>query len=402
MSDVQAHAERAHSLLSASGSSRWMNCTPSARKEEHIPNVSSSYAEEGTLAHEIAEIELKEHFKLITSEEFRERYTVIQDNELYSDDMPEFVDTYVTYCIEQVNYYKSIYKFVEISIEEKIDLTNYIPEGFGSNDFVIIADELIDKSSDLPNGIIEVIDLKYGRGVSVSAIDNSQLKLYGLGSVFKHRLSYNMKDIKLTVVQPRTYSISSFVIDVHELEHWADTEVTTKAKMAFNGEGELRTGEWCKFCRFKPKCRAIYDDNQKLMLKDFGDPDELTEDEIREVFEKADQITSWVNAVNAYVLDKLLKKEKFEGYKLVKGRSTRKFTNTEALVVKLKEKGFKDEDILSQPKILGITAIEKLIGKKNFETELSDFITKTEPKPSIAPASDKRDSFFDSAETDFL
>lgn len=391
MSDAQNHAERAHSLLSASGSSRWMNCTPSARKEEHIPNVSSPYAEEGTLAHELSEIELKKYFKLIDLDEYKARLQVIEDNDLYSDDMPEFVDTYVTYCIEQVVYYKSICKSVEISIEEKIDLTAYIPEGFGANDFVIIAD-----------GFIEVIDLKYGRGVSVSAINNSQLKLYGLGSVFKHRLSYNMKDIKLTVVQPRTYSISSFVIDVHELEEWANTEVVSKAKIAFEGGGELKSGEWCKFCRFKPKCRAIYDDNQKLMEKDFSDPDELTEEEIKSVFEKADQIISWVNSVNAYVLDKLLKKEKFEGYKLVKGRSVRKFNNTEKVSNNLKDMGFTEDDFMSQPKLLGITAIEKLVGKKGFEKGFNDFVSKTEPKPSIAPISDLRDSFFSSAENDFL
>lgn len=402
MSDVQNHGERAHSLLSASGSSRWMNCTPSARKEEPIPNLPSPYAEEGTLAHELAEIELKKHFGIITREEFIERFGVIQDNELYSDDMPEFVDDYVSYCIEQVNHYKSTYKFVEISIEEKIDLTAYIPEGFGSNDFVIIADGLIDGSSELPSGIIEVIDLKYGRGVSVSAVDNPQLKLYGLGSVFKHRLSYNMKDIKLTVVQPRTFSVSSFIIDVHELEEWANTEVVTKAKIAFEGGGELKTGEWCKFCRFKPKCRAVYNNNQKLMQKDFGDPDELTEEEIKSVFEKADQITSWVTAVNAYVLDKLLKKEEFNGYKLVKGRSTRKFKDPKAVYNELTAKGYKPEDLMSEPKLLGITAIEKLVGKKNFEAELSAHIFKTEPKPSIAPISDKRDSFFSSAENDFL
>ena len=329
MSDSHKHENRGHALLSASGSSRWMNCTPSARMEEDIPSVESPYALEGTLAHELSEIELKKYFGLITIEEYKSRLAVIEENEYYSGDMPEFVDVYVTYCIEQVNYYKSFCKDVEISIEEKIDLTHYIPGGYGSNDFIIIADKYL-----------EVIDLKYGRGVSVSAVDNSQLKLYGLGSVFKHRLSYQMEDVKLTVVQPRTSSISSFVINVDKLEEWADTEVVTKAKMAHNGEGELNPGEWCKFCKFKPKCRAIYDQNQKMMEKDFSNPNELTEDEIREVFEKADQITSWVNSVNAYVLSKLLNKEEFTGYKLVKGRSTRKLVDTDNLKNNLIDMGF--------------------------------------------------------------
>ena len=391
MSDAHKHENRGHALLSASGSSRWMNCTPSARMEEDIPSVESPYALEGTLAHELSEIELKKYFGLITLDEYKTRLAVIEENEYYSDDMPEFVDVYVTYCIEQVNYYKSFCKDVEISIEEKIDLTAYIPDGYGSNDFIIVADKYL-----------EVIDLKYGRGVSVSAVENSQLMLYGLGSVFKHRLSYQMEDVKLTVVQPRTSSISSYVINVDKLEEWADTEVVTKAKIAHNGEGELNPGEWCKFCKFKPKCRAIYDQNQLMMQKDFSNPNELTEDEIREVFEKADQITSWVNSVNAYVLSKLLNKEEFTGYKLVKGRSTRKLVDTENLKNNLVDMGFSDIDYMSEPKLLGITAIEKLVGKKDFAENFYRFVEKTEPKPTIALSSDKRDSFFDSAENDFL
>jgi hypothetical protein len=390
MKPVVNHEERAHSLLSASGSSRWMNCTPSARKEEHIPNQESSYALEGTLAHELAEIELKKYFKEIDTIEYKSRLAIIEDNEFYNDDMPEFVDNYVSYCIERYIHYCAICKSVEVSIEEKVDLTKYIPDGFGSNDFVIIADKHI-----------EVIDLKYGRGVSVSAIDNSQLKLYGLGSVYKHRLSYQMEDILLTIVQPRTFSISSFLINVDVLEHWADTEVTTKAMMAHNGEGELKAGEWCKFCKFKPKCRAIYDENVKLMQKDFSDPDELTEEEIKEIFDKSDQIVSWVNSVNALILDRLLKKEEFPGFKLVKGRSIRKFKDAKVVAEKLIEKGFKTDDFMSEPKLLGITAIEKLVGKKDFNEKYTDLVFKSEAKPTIAVSSDKRESYFESLEEDF-
>lgn len=390
MSD--GHSQRAHSLLSASGSDRWMNCTPSARKEEHIESVESPFALEGTLAHELGEVELRRHFGLITEQEYKTYVGLIEDNDYYNDEMPEYVDVYVSYCIEQVNYYKSICKHVEISIEEKIDLTEYIPEGFGSNDFVIVADNYI-----------EVIDLKYGRGVIVSAYENSQLKLYGLGSVFKHRLSYNMKEVKLTVIQPRTSSspISSFVIEVDELENWAETEVRVKANMAHNGEGEFNPGSWCKWCKFKPQCKAVYNQNIELMKEDFKDPETLSDDEIRLVFERREQITSWLDSVNAYVLDKLMKKQPFDGYKLVKGRSTRKFAEP-TKVIEVLSKNYNPEDYMSQPKLLGITAIEKLVGKKNVPEVLGDLITKTEPKPSIALLSDKRDDYFDSAENDFL
>lgn len=408
MSDVQNHGERAHSLLSASGSSMWMNCTPSARKNEHLPDKTSSYAMEGTLAHELAEIELKKHFGLINIFEYKNRLAVIEDDELYNDEMPEFVDVYVTHCIEEYNHFKANYRHVEISIEEKIDLTEYIPEGFGANDFVIIADGLIgdglivDGAQTMAQSIIVVIDLKYGRGITVSAIDNSQLKLYGLGSVYKHRLSYNMSEVKLTIVMPRKYSVSSFIITVDDLENWANTEVKTKAAIAYKGEGELNPGHWCKFCKFKPQCRAIYNQNLEIMKNDFGDPDQLTEAEIKEVFERKEQIVSWLNSIDALVMDKLLSKQPFEGYKLVKGRSVRKINDAVSLAETLETKGFKKDEFMAEPKILGITALEKLVGKKVFETEYNSFVSKTEPKPTVASSDDKRDSFFSSAENDFL
>ena len=384
------HESRKHSLLSASGSDRWMSCTPSARKEEFIPNTESSYALEGTLAHELSELELNKYFNNLDANQYNLRLEEIENNEFYASDMPENVDVYVSYCIERVNYYKSICKHVEISIEEKVDLTAYIPEGFGSNDFVIIAD-----------GFIEVIDLKYGRGVPVSAVNNSQLKLYGLGSVYKHELSYQTSEVTLVIVQPRIDNISTFTLSVIDLQEWADTEVVTKAKMAFAGEGELNPGNWCKFCKFKPKCKAVHDQNMALVKEDFSDIDSLSEDEILNIFEKSTQITNWVNSINAYVMDKLLKKEEVKGYKLVKGRSTRKFNDTEKVKEILKEK-YNSNDYLTEPKLLGITAIEKLVGKKQLPELLGNYIEKTEPKPSIALLEDRRLNFFDSAETDFL
>lgn len=389
MSD--GHAQRAHSLLSASGSERWMSCTPSARKEENIKDTESVFAKEGTLAHELGELELRYYYKMIPTTEYKVKLRAITEHELFTSDMPDHVDVYVSYCIERVNHYKSICTHVEISIEEKIDLTEYIPEGFGSNDFVIVADNFI-----------EVVDLKYGRGVLVSAVRNSQLMLYGLGSVFRHRLSYKMNEVQLTVIQPRTsINPSSFVMKVDELENWADTEVRTKAKLAFAGEGEFNPGSWCKWCKFKPKCRAVYDDNVKLMKQDFGDPSELTDDEVLEVFEKIEQIVGWTTSVSAYVMDKLLKKKPIGNYKLVKGRSNRIFKDKEAVIKKLESLKIHEDEYLSERKLLGITAIEKVLGKKDFGEKLGDLVDKTEPKPAIAKLDDKRESFFSSAESDF-
>lgn len=385
------HSERAHSLLSASGSERWMACTPSARKEEHIPNKTSKYAEEGTLAHELSELELRYYYRHITKDEYLFKLKEIEDHELYSDDMPEHVSVYVQYCIERVNHYKSICEHVEISIEERIDLTEYIPEGFGSNDFVVVAD-----------GFIEVIDLKYGMGVRVSATDNPQLKLYGLGSVFRHRLSYRMDVIRLAIVQPRvTTSPSVFEMSVDTLEHWAETEVRPKAVMAHNGEGEFNPGSWCKWCRFKPQCKALYDVNQKTMEIDFRDKEAVTEEQIIEAYNRIGEVKGWIDSIEAYVMNKLMTREPVKGFKLVKGRSTRKIVEPEKVQAVLAERGYKPEEYMSVPKLLGVTALEKLITKKNVDTVIGAYITKTEPKATIAKEDDDRDSFFDSAEDDF-
>jgi hypothetical protein len=388
MSDHQA---RAHSLLSPSGASRWMNCTPSARKEEFIEDISSPYAREGTLAHELAELELRKHFGYITHDQYKEGLGIIENDEMYSDEMPEEVDKYVQYCIEQYDFHKQQKpKWLEISIEDKIDLTQYIEDGFGSNDWVMVAEH-----------VVEVIDLKYGRGVAVSAIRNEQLMLYALGALWKHELTYDIREVKITIVQPRTNNISSFIISADELKKWGEEEVKPKAEMAFAGKGELNPGSWCKFCKFKPKCRAVFEANLKLIREDFADPDEITQEEILEVYERKEQIVSWLNSIDAFVLNQLMKKEPVPGYKLVKGRANRVITQPIKVIQVLTENGFDKKDFMSEPKLLGIGVIEKLVGKTKFPVLLGELVEKPEGKPTIALESDKRDSFFTSVEDDF-
>lgn len=389
MSETGNHSDRLHALLSPSGSSRWMNCTPSALQEAKIGGTGRSvYADEGTLAHELGEIELKRHFGRITYEEYNKKLCEIENHELYSDDMPEEVDKYVSYCIEQSNMYIANCKHVDISIEDKIDLREYIDDGFGSNDFATIADETL-----------EVVDLKYGRGVAVSAVDNSQLKLYALGAYFKHCLFYNIKTIKLTIIQPRLNSISSFELTADELVAWAEV-VKEKAIMAHKGEGEFVPGDWCKFCKFKSKCRAIATDNLRVAAEEFGSPDELSEDEIVEIFQKSDRIIGWLNEISAYMMAKMMQGKPFKGYKLVQGRSNRTFINHEEIIKVLGEK-FEEEKFMSEPKLLGITAIEKLLGKKDFVEELGKFVVKPYGKPTIALESDARKNYSNNAIDDF-
>lgn len=384
------HQERAHALLSASSGERWMNCTPSARAEEHIEVEESGYAKEGTLAHELGELELRLHFGLISSADYAAKLRVIEDNPLYSDDMPEYVDQYVMYCIKAYDEaFAKTNGAAEYSIEERIDLSEYIEEGFGNNDFVIVS-----------NDTLEVVDLKYGMGVRVRAEDNTQLKLYALGALYAHRLFYDVKEIKITVIQPRLDSISSAVIDVEELDAWAEV-VKERARLAYAGEGDFSSGSWCKFCKFKPKCQALMEANMSVIKDDFPKPSELSEDQIIAVYEKMGQIKFWVESIEEYMRQQMLKGHEFEGYKLVEGRGSRKWANQDEVANNLLTRGYSPGEIFTEPKLLGIVAIEKLLGKKNFEKSLGDLVYKSSGAPQIAKADDDRNDFYEGAGRDF-
>jgi len=384
------HGDRKHALLSPSGASRWMNCTPSARKEEHIPNRENDYAKEGTLAHELGELELRYYFKHVSKEQYLEQLKIIENNELYTDEMPEEVDKYVTYITNLFEEKSMEHNLISISIEDKIDLTEYIEDGYGANDFVITY-----------GTTLEVVDLKYGRGVSVSALENPQLKLYGAGALLVHELISDITEVKLTIIQPRTNNYSSFIISVEDLKTWVENDVTEKAKIAFAGEGEFKAGDWCKFCKFKPQCRAVNDHSLAVAKVDF-DISELTEEEILEAYERKEQIVSWLNSISEFVLNRLLEKKPISGYKLIEGRSNRKLKSPDLIKDKLLELKYNESDFMTEPKLLGITHLEKLVGKKQFSEVLGDFVYKDKGRPKVVPESENGNSYFSTAENDFL
>ena len=229
------HSARAHALLSASGASRWLNCTPSAKLEEaHGESKSSPYAAEGTLAHEYAEILIREMIlKNITPQEKEAKLSEIIDNDLFNEEMLDVVPVYVNYCYEQLKAAQVHNPGAIMEIEQRLDLTEFVPESFGTADCSIIDDK-----------VLEIIDLKYGKGVPVYAEWNTQLMLYGLGALRKYELMYDIERVRLTIVQPRINNISSFLIEVDELLEWANTELKEKALMAFEGKGELNAGDW--------------------------------------------------------------------------------------------------------------------------------------------------------------
>lgn len=392
------HSTRKHALLSASGASRWLACTPSARLEEEFQSfdVTTSYAAEGTLAHEFAELELTLRLAESTGrgddffDEYQEQLAKLRKSEYYTDEMEEEVEKYVNHVLEQFTEAKAKTPDAVLLIEEKIDLTYFIEDGFGTNDSMIIAD-----------GVLEVDDLKYGKGVVVSAVDNPQLKLYGLGALLKYEMLYDIHTVRLTIVQPRLDAISTWEIAADDLMAWGESVVKPKAEEAYAGSGKTVPGSHCKWCKAKAKCRALADMNMALAQKEFSEPDLLEDSEVLAIFEQLPILTDWVASVGQYMLAEALKGKKWEGYKVVEGRSQRKWINPDATEKALLEMDYVEDDILTR-KLQGIGAIEKLIGKVKFAELAKTHVEKPTGKPALVPSSDKRPEFNTStADSDF-
>lgn len=368
-----------HARLSASGAHRWMACTPSVALEERFPDKGSEYAAEGTLAHSMAELIIRYNNGEITKKTFSTRMNKIRKDELYSKEMEDYIVEYTQTVWEIFNEVKAECPDAQLLPEQRLDFSEYVPDGFGTGDVVIIADDMV-----------QVIDLKYGKGVGVSAVGNPQLRLYGIGAYLEHSMLYDIQRVKETIIQPRLENVSTEELTVEELMEWADTEVRPKAELAIAGEGEFVPGDHCRFCKAKAVCRARADENLALMKMDFRDPDILEEWEIGEVLQRAEELNDWAKDVKDYAFDQALNHGvKFEGWKLVEGRSNRKYLDEDKVKEALIEAGY-SQDKITETKILGITAMEKEIGKKSFGEILSELVVKPEGKPVLVPETDKR------------
>lgn len=374
------HAERAHAVLSASGSSRWLNCTPSAMQEKDIPDQTSEFAREGTAAHELSEFFLQHHVGEISQTARTRRINKFKkENEFYSQEMEDYVQQYVDIVIEKINEAHAASEGdAVVLIEQRLDFSEWVPNGFGTGDVVIIADSYI-----------EIIDLKYGKGVPVSAENNSQARLYALGAINQFGILYEFETVKSTIVQPRLDNISSEEMAVDDLLYWADEVVKPKAKQAWDGEGEFVPGDHCRFCKIRSTCRARADANLAMAAYEFGKPATLSNNEIGSILKQADDLKKWAEDIKKYALDQAENHEvKFPGWKLVEGRSNRKYSDEDKVYEKLKA-GY-EPDRIAPRKLLGITAMEKEIGKKIFASALDGLVVKPSGKPTLAPESDKR------------
>lgn len=368
----------AHAVLSASASHRWLMCTPSARLERNFEDTTSPYAAEGTEAHALVEKTLTGFLKNGKSQvEYPENV-----------EMQEACQRYVDICIEKINGARQISKDSQIKVEQRLDFSNWVPEGFGTGDMVIISDEFL-----------EIIDLKYGKGVPVSAINNSQMRLYALGMFDAYGYLYGADEVRMTIVQPRLDSISTETITVKDLLAWGE-EVKEKAKIAFAGKGEFCAGAHCRFCKARNTCRAHADYELKNIKEDLQAP-ELEDFEISDILLRAKGIKTWLDGLEAYALGKALDGYDWPGMKLVEGRSNRKITDDSKAVHILVEAGYNPDDIYKPQALRSITDLEKLCGKKTFSELLSGVIEKPPGKPTLVSEKDKRKALDCNIKNDF-
>lgn len=377
------HSERAHALLSASGANRWINCTPSARLEDKYgERTTSVYAEEGTLAHELSELYIRHDvLENITADEFDAGLERIMAHKLFNPEMLEVVPIYVDYVTTETRAAKEENPLAITEIEQTLDLTEYVPESFGTADCIIIIDN-----------VMEVIDLKYGKGVPVYATYNKQLMLYGLGALRKYDTLFDIKTIKLTIVQPRINNVSTWEISLEDLLSWAANELKPAAELAFAGRGELKPGDWCKFCSVKNRCKALADEQLKIAQYGFADAELLTDEEIADILTKVGQLVEWANSIKEYATEQAINNKKvWPGYKLVEGTSRRKWIDEDKVIEAIYERfpGATEDQVMDM-KLRSITNIEKEFGKKIVAEKLKDLIVKPQGAPTLVPISDKR------------
>lgn len=373
---IQNHSEREHALLSPSSSSRWLNCTPSARLAENAENKSSVYAEEGTLFHEICEYCLAQwNAGVWEPDPFGEELPELKDDHLmhplFKQEMFKHARNYCDFVMnENYNLEKSD-GACKLLLEEKVDISEYAPECFGSVDCQLVGrDTLI------------VIDLKYGEGVKVYAERNTQMMLYALGAI---KGKPSIKTIRLVIAQVRLNHFDVWEISANDLLQWADKVLKPTAKKAFAGKGEQKMGDWCGFCPVKAQCRKQYE----AVVNDFDKyeyPELLTEDEICDLIEKIDKYKGWLESVNKFVYDEALRGHKWKGYKLVAGRSSRVITDEEAIRQDLLTKKYLEDEIFNI-KLKGIGDLEKLVGKKQFSALYGQYVKSKPGNPKLVPDS---------------
>lgn len=369
-----------HAILSASSSHRWLNCNPSTRLEQEFADRESEAAAEGTAAHALAEHKLRKALKMRSKKPI---------SRFDCDEMDTYTDAYVQFVLEALSEAKQNCSDPTVLIEQKLDFSCYVPDGFGTGDCIIAADKLL-----------HIIDFKYGQGVLVNAEENPQMMLYALGALWLFDSLYDIEAVSMSIFQPRRENVSTWSISVKALNEWAENTLIPKALLSFSGEGEYHPGAWCQFCKAAVKCRARAEEKLQLAKYEFAQPPLLTDADIEDILGRLDDLTKWANEIMAYAQDAAVNHGKqWHGYKLVESRTNRRYTDEDAVIKAAKSAGYHD---IFKHSLIPITEMEKLMGKKTFAEVLGAFVEKPQGKPTLVPASDKRPAItFTGAENDF-
>ena len=368
-----------HAKLSPSSSHRWIACPPSAALNAEIPDEGSDYAKQGTDAHSLCEFKVEKALG-------REAPDPRENLDYYDEEMENATEEYRNFVLEKVAAAKSHCADPLVLIEQRLDFSRWVPDGFGTGDCIIVSDDLL-----------QIIDFKYGLGVLVEAENNPQMMCYALGALDAFDGIYDIENVEMTIFQPRRENVSSATLSKADLLSWAEGTLKPAALLADRGEGEFHAGEHCRFCKVKATCRKRAEHNLALARYDFAPPPSLDDTEIEAVLGVADRLAEWANDVKEYALAEALRGKRYENFKAVEGRSTRKYSSDEAVAAAVEAAGLDP----FEKKLLGITAMTRLLGKKKFDELLGGLVEKAKGKPTLVPRADKRKEITTSASEDF-
>lgn len=357
-----------HAVLSPSGAHRWLNCTPSARLELEFEDAESEAAAEGTAAHALAEHKLRKALKMRSAR---------PASKYDSDEMELHTDGYAEFVLEALEQTKLRCADPIVLIEQHLDFSRYVPDGYGTGDCVIVGDRTL-----------HIIDFKYGRGVLVEAENNPQMQLYALGALEIFDSLYDISEVSMSIYQPRRENACTWTISADALRAWAENELKPRAEQAFKGLGNYRSGEWCRFCRAAVKCRARAEEKLTLVRDEFTRPPLLSDTEIEEILGVLDELSRWAEDIHAYALDAAINHGKqWNGWKVVAGRSMRQYADENAVAAAVADAGYRD---IYRKSLIPLGEMERLLGKDKFNELLGGLISKPPGKPALVPVSDKR------------
>jgi len=368
-----------HALLSASSSHRWLNCPPSARLSEHYADQGSEYAAEGTEAHALCEYKLKTALGMKAENPAANlRY--------YCEEMEDCANGYAAFILELVASAKQACRDPIVLIEQRLDFSRYVRDGFGTGDCVLIAD-----------GTLHVVDYKHGQGVLIEAEGNPQMMLYALGALELFDGIYDISTVSMTIYQPRRDNVSTHTVFKEALYQWAEEVLRPASEQAYAGEGAFRCGDWCRFCKAKSECCARAEENMALVRYDFRKPPLLTNEAVESILARVDELIAWATDIKEYALQAALRGKRWDGWKLVEGRANRRYTDEQAVAQAVIAAGYDPYEST----LRGITAMEKALGKATFHDLLAPLVEKPQGKPTLVPLSDKRPAIA-TAQNDFM